>query len=157
MHTNTAGTEAADKQNWWLSFKDSLLTWLTGGISCAHASVNLWDKLISPKSVSVELLGFVCFFFTYGSAFTLKFFSTIHKFHCFLILPHFGGVRWPCTSLVTCHIEEGQNPGAYGTQETLPVFLLRIDPHIRWLPITMSVIPIANYSLQLYHFTIVSL
>lgn len=157
LRAGTAGTGAADKQYWWLSCGDSLLTWLMGGISYACANLDLRDSIILPKTFSVELLRFVCFFFTYASAFILKVFSTIHKFHCFLILPYFGVVRWPCSGLVIHHIEEGQNPGVYDTQETLLVFLLSIDPHIHWLSTTMSVIPIANYSLQLYHFTIVSL
>lgn len=90
MHEGTADTRAANKQYLWLSHRDSWLTWRMSGISCAHAAVDLSDKLISPKAVSMDLLGFVCCFFTCGSAFTLKIFSMIQKFHCFLIFHTLG-------------------------------------------------------------------
>lgn len=84
-------------------------------------------------------------------------FCMLHKYHCFLILPLFVGVRGLCTGLVTFYIEEGQNPGAYDTQETLLLFLLCIDPHTLQLPVTMPVILIVKCSLQLYHFSTLSL
>lgn len=59
----------------------------------------------------------------------------------------FCGCKSPCPGLVTCHIEEGQNSGAYDTQETLLVFLVCMDPHILHLPITMPIILTANCSL----------
>ena len=102
VSAGTAGTGAVDEWCWWLSHRDSPSMWLTGRISGEHENVDLWGKLIPPEPASVELLGFVPFFFTYGSAFTLKLFSTIHKFHCFSHL----STLWCCKVALhqSCHL-----------------------------------------------------
>lgn len=123
VYVGTADTRAANKQYRWPSHRDSQLTWLMGGISCAHADVDLWDKLIPSKAVSMDLLGFVCCFFTCGSAFTLKIFSMIQNFHCFLIFHILG-----CTALLLSP-EGGQNSGAYDTQEAACVPSAHSSPH----------------------------